>query len=284
MNMRNSFLIKIKSWLAGITRSPRNTLICREESPTRPHGDENIENLLRVSLSVRAESITVPAGALLKVKMRIGEDESRPGKVSIRIGWRQLLRLFVLRRRVVLAGAVVTLAGIIVSLFLPVFGADSPEALAAEVAKSSPQMQLILAERGLEEIEARETVIGEEQALVIYQLDSNYVIVADVNLDTLQLIKLQDFELSDPVEKQISAFALESQLTRGLFESGGIITEYSLTYVVNQDTLTQADGSEYTRLSVSFLTPVKIELGGRQFRAIIDYSNATVIRVFEIPG
>lgn len=126
--------------------------------------------------------------------------------------------------------AIALIAGL--SITLPSLFGKSDEALAADIALNSPEVQAALEGREIRELEVLDIVYSENSdiATVILQLEYNFLIAADVDMETEQVIETHLLELTDKKKQEIIDMAEADPRVQDLLEQGAHVYDFEMGY------------------------------------------------------
>lgn len=169
----------------------------------------------------------------------------------------------------VVAGAlaVALIAGLAIAL--PSLTRQSAEALAAEIAQNSPQVQAALNGEEIVEVEVITKVIdGEGNVLLVLVKTETRAVAAEMNLETkkvTEVIRVHVPEFTSADEQKSIDIARADPGIQELLAQGAVISKVSLGHsFISLDTL-EVQGN------------VLIKLGGKEWHALIDLDEGRVV-------
>jgi len=182
------------------------------------------------------------------------------------------------------AGAAVAIVVVIAILLVTQpWVMKSPEAMAASIVRSSPEVQAALNGEEIEEVEVTTRVVDEENnVLMTLVRTEGRVVAAQVNLDTKQVteiirVDVPNFQPGD--EQKAIDIAGADPRVQELLAQGGVISEVHLgrsidiTQVIGPDGVTRKEGIV---IPMALLT---IELGGKDWNVVVNPQEGKVVSI-----
>lgn len=216
---------------------------------------------------------------LAKSKVKGGIDTMIRGLVSRQPVWKTAV-----------AGvlAIALIAGLVIAL--PLLTKQSPVALAAEIAKNSPEVQAAL---GSEEIKAvRVLEIVDQKGTVLVQAEM-VLVAAKVDLETKEVIEVYDVLYDVPVpeltaadeQKAINIAKADPELQE-LFKQGATISKIQPTRALIFKEVVDPDGEIIYEglVSTDLMVMIYLTLGEEVWQAQIDLAGERVLAVHRLPG
>ncbi|MCL0057607.1 Hsp20 family protein [Dehalococcoidales bacterium] len=258
------------------------------------------QNSLRHALKVTAAGATPSPQAWAGLQQRL-EAEEQPRvtiwglakskvKGGIDIMIQGLIRGLTSRQPVwksVIAGvlAVALIAGLVIAL--PLLTRQSPEALAADIAKNSPQVQAAL---GSGEVEVLRVITVDDKALVIlYREETGQHVLARVDLETAEVTEIavvsMPTELTEAEKEEAVAIAKADPSIKELLDQGASIDRVTLarflTLGIHPDEilLDEVVLDEETDFAIGKGALIYLRLGDRMWSAIIDLEGKKFLRL-----
>lgn len=183
--------------------------------------------------------------------------------------------------------AVALIAGLVIAL--PLLTKQSPVALAAEIAKNSPEIQAAL---GSEEIKAvRVLEIGDQKGTVLVRTEM-VLVAAKVDLETKEVIEVYDVLYDVPVpeltaadeQKAINIAKADPELQE-LFKQGATISKIQPTRALIFREVVDPDGEIIYEglVSTDLMVKIYLTLGEEVWQAQIDLAGERVLAVHRLP-
>jgi len=180
--------------------------------------------------------------------------------------------------------AVALIAGLAIAIALPSLTGQSSEALAAEIAESSPEVKLALGDQEIEVVKVIKIV--DDKGTVICEGTMGRLITAEVDLESQEVtevkvaIKIVDMpELSEADEQEAINIAKADSGVKELLDQGASIGMVFPMYSFGMRT--DVETGETEEFS-GMLVRVVIELGEKSWLAHVDLAEGKVVRLIEV--
>jgi hypothetical protein len=154
------------------------------------------------------------------------------------------------------------------------FVSDNGEVLAIDIALNNPQVQAILGDRQLDNLDNMETseIGDDEHTFVILDIDSELLIIAEVNIGKKEVIQVSSLELNDENKQEIISIAGTDTRIQNLLDQGAEITSFKPAYNINLET-------SFVQLDVE----IRITLDDELYVALIDIETEEVKSFIPLP-
>jgi hypothetical protein len=256
----------------------------------------DIESSLKCAFEEKAAVSEIPENTLDNIKQQIVLEEQEVNKSSIFEKVQEMpamlsqkissLNLVLPNRKFIFAGALVISILVILLLGIPVL-LESNDGLAAyAVALKDPQLQNVLVSNSfVAPDESSVKVInyhdagGKPQAFVAFHPHSSFLIVADVDMSTKSLNKLNTLDLDDQTSQEVIATAGNDARIQALLEQGAIISNLYPTYVFYEMETVNPEGEVYKKANIDFIIQLRITIGSSEYMAIYDVNTSRVTTV-----
>ena len=283
----------IIDFIVGEVSPEQKDLVLQHIATCRKCRDElselvSIEDGTKKAFKINSLKYPIPTNALEKIKQQIakGEKIQAPKKgirQSILRMTQNLSKIRLLPRslswKTGLASVLVVCIAIVLAVIIPIITGQSPEVLAANIALNSPQFQSILLEKGIDYREAAYTniIFYENQANVIFEFGPDLLAIADVDLETKEMVQLYTLDLTDERKQEIVDIARTNPEVQDLLEQGAYIDGFYPTYDISHERIVGQDGKIQDISYIDFTVNIGIQLGGAEYVAIIDLNNNQVL-------
>ena len=158
----------------------------------------------------------------------------------------------------------------IIGFSLSTINIQSPEAMAASIAHSSPEVQSALNGEEMEEIEVVTKIVdGEGNVLLVLVQTETRAVTAMVDIKTkrmTEIIRVHVPEFTSQDEQRARDIATANPGIQELLAQGGIISRVSPSY----------DLSYFREGEVKMGATISVELGGKRWSAIVDLEKGIV--------
>lgn len=262
---------------------------CREELEALAATQEN----LRRALKVTAAGVSPSPQAWVSLRQRLEAEEKSRGailglaKSRVRVSIDTITRGLVSRQpiwKTAVAGILALALVIGLSLTIPSLTKQSPEALAASIARNSPEVQAALDGEEIEEVEVTTKVVDDEgNVLMVLVKTERRAVATRVNLDTKQVteivrVHVPEFEEGDE-QKALDIAKADPRVQELLAQGGVVVKEVHLGYSVDIAQVTGPDGvtrKEGTAKPTAF---VSIDLKGKAWSVAVDLDEERVMGI-----
>ena len=230
----------------------------------------DIESSLKCAFEEKTATFKIPENTLDNIKQQIALEEQEVNKQDIFEKVREMpamlsqkissLNLPLPNRKFIFAGALVISILVIFVLGIPVLLENNDGLTAYAVALKDPQLQSVLVSNSfVAPDESSVKVInyqdagGKPQAFVAFHPHSSFLIVADVDMSTKSLNKLNTLDLDDQTSQEVIATAGNDARIQALLEQGAIISNLYPTYVFNETEIVTPEGEVCKEASIDFI-------------------------------
>ncbi|MCL0091570.1 hypothetical protein M1N57_01715, partial [Dehalococcoidales bacterium] len=177
--------------------------------------------------------------------------------------------------------AVALIAGLAIAL--PLLTKQSPEALAAEIARNSPEVQAAL---GSEEVKVLKVLtVVDQKGTVLIGAEMGYV-TAEVNLDTKKVTEVVHVpvpELTAADEQKAINIAKADPKLQELLKQGATISRVLLSHAISLREALDPDGEIHREGVVEPMAAVYLKLGEEKWYALIYLTTEEMLRIERLP-
>jgi hypothetical protein len=233
----------------------------------------NIEKKLGQLFDAATADYSIPDNTLERIKTRIASGEQNEEEeqnqrrlaprwewIPQRLGWKKAI-----------VGLFIVCLVIILSVIMPMFVSDNSEALAIDIALNNSQIKATLGDRQLDNMETSE-ISDDGHTFVILDIDSELLIIAEVDTGKKEVVKISSLELNDKNKQEIIAIAGTDTRIESLLDQGAEITSFKPAYNINLET-------KFVQLDVE----IRITLNDKLYVALIDLENEEVKSLIPLP-
>jgi hypothetical protein len=164
---------------------------------------------------------------------------------------------------------------------IPPLFRQSTQALAADIALNSPEVQAALGDKEVEEVEMIGVVDDRGHAFVVLIVEPDYILIAEVDLENKEVIQVHVLELTDEKKLEILDIVKVDPRVHGLLEQGAYISSVVPMYLFGLRETVGPDGETYEEGAVEFMVNMRIELGEKEYIALVNLTTGKVVDLFD---
>jgi len=244
----------------------------------------DIEDKLRFVFKASTVQYSVPTNALESIKRKIAEEQTKATKQGLVESIQKLIEYFgksslfpkKLNWKTGLVSILVISLIVVLSVTIPMlFGANS-EVLALDIALKDPQVLSAFGDREVSRV-ASDIIVDNNRAVVIFNIDAELLIIADVDLKTEELVQLFTLELTTEKKQEITEIARTDPRIQTLLEQGASIDSFYPHYTFFESEIIGPDGETRIENSVEFTVQIRIILPPEEYTAFINLDKGEVI-------
>ena len=216
----------------------------------------------------------VTAWSLMKSKVSHGIDMIAGAFLSRQPVWKTAI------------GSMLAVAVIVGLILMPSLTGQSPEVLATNIVQESLHVQAALDGEEIVEVEVTTKVVDDEgNVLIMLVRTETSDVAAEVNLETKQVtevihVHVPEFTATD--EQKAIDIASADPGVQELLGQGASITRVSLGHSINIKEVFGADGEIHKEGSAKVMGGVRIELGDKEWLALVDLEEEKVLRLDDL--
>jgi len=244
----------------------------------------DIEKKLGFVFKASTAKYSITANALEKIKQKIAEEQSDTKRRSLtesirklfQSSYRNLLSPRKLNWKTGFVGIFLIVLIIMLSVTIPMFFDKDSKALALEVALKDPQLVSAFGNREVSQT-ASEIIIDNNRANVIFNINAELLIIADIDLKTEELIQIFSLELTDEKKQEIIEIARADIRIQELMELGASIDSFYPLYTFFNNEIIGPDGEVHIEKSFEFTVQIRITLPPEEYTVLINLDKGKVI-------